>query len=671
MNDFLNQKLKNLPTRPGVYIMRDSSCKIIYIGKATSLRARVNSYFLDNIKDFKNTFLAKTVRNIEYVLTNNEKEASILEESLIKRFQPKYNIIWKDDKRYPHIKIKKGKYPSIDVVRVKKSDGAKYFGPYPDSADMQHTLKFAIKIFGLRPCKYDLSKRKKECLYYFINKCPAPCIGKIGEKEYSNLINKVKMFLSGKNKKLFRTLKNEMNTAKKNLEFEKASKLRNTIFAVKNTLTKTNFKETTIDNILLNIDRTSYLADLSQMLKHKIYRIEGFDISNISGKYPVGSMVVFNNGFPDKSEYRKFKIRTVKQINDYEMISEVINRRYSGSLTENTQIPDLILIDGGKGHLSAAVSSLKRIPKLKKMPKVIALAKQNEEIFIQNNPNPVTLSKNSLALNLLKHIRDEAHRFAISYHKQLRKAFFIFFLITSSIIQLYSKEGTIYLKNGGKISGEITKQENGNFLIETKNCGLEFSNQEINKIVYTKNQTEKEGNFLQKMKNTQKAQKVEEKKNLKYKYDPIIYTYADKYGLDPAFVKAVIETESNFDHSDISHKGAIGLMQIMPNTAKQMKINPKDIEDNIKGGTQYLNLMLSRFGDPILALAGYNAGPYNVKKYGNQIPPYKETQKYVEKVLKNYIKHKKDKQLWYFVDEKGCINISDYPKDKRYKRVEK
>ncbi|HAX61512.1 MAG TPA: lytic transglycosylase domain-containing protein [Elusimicrobia bacterium] len=171
------------------------------------------------------------------------------------------------------------------------------------------------------------------------------------------------------------------------------------------------------------------------------------------------------------------------------------------------------------------------------------------------------------------------------------------------------------------------------------------------------------------MKNTKKTEKKEKKTN--YKYDPLIYFYADKYNLDPAFVKAVIEAESNFNPNDVSCKGAVGLMQLMPRTADGLKVNPKNVEENIEGGTKYLNYMYEKFGDSKLALAGYNAGPNAVKKYGKKIPPYKETQNYVEKVLQNYQKHKSDKQMWYFVDEKGCFYISDSPKDKRYKRVEK
>lgn len=424
MNEILSNELDNLPKLPGVYIMRDSSSRIIYIGKATSLKERVKSYFTEGEKSFKNSCFVKMIKNIGYILTDSVKDALVFEESLIKRFQPKYNVMWKDDKRYPYIKVTSEKFPSLNIVRAKKNDKGDYFGPYPDAADMKKTLKMVRNIFRLRPCRYNLEKRKRECLYYFIKKCPGPCIGKISEKEYYHIVANVILFLRGRNKKLLESLEREMGSAKKNLQFEKAAKLRNTIFAIKNTLEKVNIKEITLKDILMNVDRDAYLNDLSKLLgKKTVGRIEGFDISNISGNLSVGSMVVFSDGKPDKKEYRKFRIKTVNRIDDFAMISEVIKRRFCGILASKTTVPDLIIIDGGKGQLSSAVSKLKKCFDTAEIPKVIAIAKKNEELFFPEKPEPVILPKNSLALNLIKHIRDEAHRFAVSYHKLLRKKF--------------------------------------------------------------------------------------------------------------------------------------------------------------------------------------------------------------------------------------------------------
>ncbi|MEW6556888.1 MAG: excinuclease ABC subunit UvrC [Elusimicrobiota bacterium] len=428
MNNTLKKKLENLPQYPGVYIMRDISSKIIYIGKATSLKTRVKSYFSNTEQSLKNVLLVKLVKSIDYILTDNVKSALVLEESLIKRFQPKYNVMWKDDKRYPYLKITNEQFPAVIIVRQKKTDGCKYFGPYPDVTDMKKTLRIIYKNFGVRPCRYNLDKRKIGCLYYHLAKCPAPCIGKIDIKSYYHIVANVIMFLSGKNNQLIKSLENEMAVAEKKLEFENAAKLRDTIFAVRNTLEKITaplLREVTLEDILLGVDRTSYISDLCKLIGKNINRIEGFDISNISGgvesgiKYAVGSMVVFECGLPLKSDYRRFKIRTIRKTNDCAMIREIIKRRYSGSLSLKMPLPDLIIIDGGKGQLSAAERALKAT--LPKLPEIIAIAKQKEELFFTDNEESVILAKNSLALNLIKYIRDEAHRFAISYHKLLRR----------------------------------------------------------------------------------------------------------------------------------------------------------------------------------------------------------------------------------------------------------
>lgn len=419
----LNKNLKNLPQHSGVYVMRDPSGKIIYIGKASNLKSRVKSYFAGNINiGLKNSFLVKMVRNIEYVLTENVKKALVLEESLIKRFQPKYNIIWKDDKRYPYLNITNERFPSLKIVRMRNTGGGKYFGPFPDAAAMKKTLRLIYKIFGLRQCRYDLSKRKKECLYYLMKKCPAPCTGKISEKEYACITKKVKLFLEGRNKKLMRLLKKEMSEASKNLDFEKAAELRNNIYAIENTLEKVDFRETTIDDILLNVDRNSYISDISGFFKKEIRRIEGFDISSISGRYAVGSMVVFDNGVPEKKSYRKFRIKTTcGKADDTGMLGEIVKRRYTGSLAGKMPLPDLIVLDGGAGQLSSAVSVMSGCFSGKETPEIVAIAKGKEALFLKDKQESIILPKNSFTLNLIKYIRDEAHRFAISYHKHLRK----------------------------------------------------------------------------------------------------------------------------------------------------------------------------------------------------------------------------------------------------------
>ena len=257
----------------------------------------------------------------------------------------------------------------------------------------------------------------------------------------------------------------------------------------------------------------------------------------------------------------------------------------------------------------------------------------------------------------------------------MKKLIFLF-VIFFSVLQLSARQGIVYLKNGKLIKGDITKVEDNGYSVEKNKCTVVFDREEIKIIKYTGSETASKTVstrastlFVQKMKNTKKTINAGKIDRTKYDYDPLICIYADKYNMDPAFIKAVMETESEFNPRNISNKGAIGLMQLMPETAKGLRVNPKNVEENIKGGTKYLYYMLAQFKNYNLALAGYNAGPGAVQKYGNRIPPYNETLNYVEDVLEKYEKHKSDKQMWYFVDENGCINISDSPKDKRYKRI--
>ncbi|MFH1540635.1 MAG: lytic transglycosylase domain-containing protein [Elusimicrobiota bacterium] len=250
--------------------------------------------------------------------------------------------------------------------------------------------------------------------------------------------------------------------------------------------------------------------------------------------------------------------------------------------------------------------------------------------------------------------------------------FLIFYILYSTPYRLNAREGIIVLKNGGTIKGNVIANKNGNYIVETKKWSATFLKKEIKSVKYTQKTKSNIVNskFIQKMKNTKKNLRYEKEKNCDY--DSLICFYANKYNLDPAFVKAVIKAESNFDPKNISNKGAIGLMQLMPRTANGLKINPNNIEENIEGGIRYLSYMCQQFGDIKLALAGYNAGPNAVKKYGRKIPPYEETQNYVQNVLKNYQKYKSDKQLdkqiWYFTDGRGCIYISNIPRNERYNK---
>lgn len=447
----LKEKLQNLPSVPGVYLMQDIGGKIIYIGKASCLKKRVTSHFYPRAEQsMKNAIMISQVAKIDYLVTKSETEALLLESKLIKRYQPKYNILWRDDKSYPYLKLTLNEtFPRLFFVRKRggevitsggnhlKKDGARYFGPYTEVGQVRRTLRWLQRIFPLRLCKYNLNKDKQisekkvlSCLYYHIKQCPAPCLGEISQEKYQEMVNKVILFLEGKHEKLLHHLEEQMHRSAKALAFEEAKKIRDTIATIKNMTERIDFKEIKEADLMKKIKLTRGLSELKKLLSlPKVpLHIEAFDVSNIFGNQAVGSLVVFEKGEPKKDAYRRYKIKTVTKIDDYGMIREIISRRYKGFSEEKDKFPDLILIDGGKGHLKAAKEILENL-NLKNLP-VAALAKEKEKIYLPSTrtaqglparKEPLTLSANSPALQLLQRIRDEAHRFALSYHKLLRK----------------------------------------------------------------------------------------------------------------------------------------------------------------------------------------------------------------------------------------------------------
>lgn len=424
----LQEKLAHLPDRSGNYIFRDSSGHILYIGKASSLRKRVSSYFQRGSDNPRTNLLVSQIRNIDYLITSSEKEALILEDKLIKKYQPKYNVELKDGKTFPLMRITKEDFPRIMITRKIVKDGSKYFGPYPDVGSLRRVNKFIQKNFQVRSCPTKIiagepsNFQKKACsLNYYLGLCPGPCINKISKQDYNENVKKAIIFLRGGNKSLIQTLEKEMEKAAEQLDFEKAKRLKEESEAVKNTLEKIRLREISEQEILAHLEKSAVLEKLKTVLQLKKlpYRIEAFDISDLGGEDAVGSLVVFENSEPNKNEYRKFKIRTVYGIDDPKMITEVVQRRYSRLIKEKKALPDLILIDGGRPQTNAAKKTLRRLG-LSGLP-VIGLAKREEEIFSPDNSTPLTLPKDSPSLHLLQAIRDEAHRFAISYHHLLRR----------------------------------------------------------------------------------------------------------------------------------------------------------------------------------------------------------------------------------------------------------
>ncbi|MCK9603026.1 MAG: excinuclease ABC subunit UvrC [Candidatus Omnitrophica bacterium] len=408
----LKNKIAQLPEAPGVYIFKDAQGRIIYIGKAKSLKKRVQSYFSRQL-DAKTQILVSKISGLEYRLTASENQAQLLEAALIKEHLPQYNIDLKDDKSFPWIRITDETFPVVSIYRKKgkqKNDRSLYYGPYTDVKLLRQAIKLIRRIFGFRSCK---KMPNKVCLYYRLNFCPAPCIGKTNSRDYQELISRIKLFLESKYEELLRSLAQKMQQSSKEQKFEEAAKIRDQI----NALSAISQSET-------GFNLQSELEELQVLLKLKKtpQRIEAFDISNISGQQASGSMVSFFKGLPDKNNYRRFRIKTVAGIDDYKMLAEVVHRRYSRLVSENLALPDLILIDGGRSHLMTA---RKELEKLGLSIPLVSIAKEKENIYVLGRIHPIRFKFDTPALNLIRRIRDEAHRFAISYHHILRRKKFI------------------------------------------------------------------------------------------------------------------------------------------------------------------------------------------------------------------------------------------------------
>lgn len=415
----LRAHIKNFPETSGVYLMKDHAGTIIYVGKAVNLRRRVQSYFrAPQGKMTKTDLLVQAIGSIDYVLTASEAEALILEASLIKRHQPKYNIELRDDKSYPYIIITDEAFARIAVERLMAFDPAtlkklrvkKYYGPYVNPRLIREALTIIRKVFPFRTCT---PLPAKACLDYHIGLCTAPCIEQIDRVAYRKLINNVCWIFEGRKDRVYRNLKKEMEALTQQQAYEAAAKVRDQLRAL-----GALYSGTSDINYYKEAEQLQRALGLERLPE----RIETFDISNTMGQQAVGSMVSFAYGKPDKRQYRRFRIKTVDGIDDFRMMAEVVRRRYTRLKKEQRLLPDLIVVDGGKGQLSAAVAELKI---LKIDVPIVSLAKREEEIFQPHKKNPVRLNKMSLGLQLLQRMRDEAHRFAITYHRSLRQKKFL------------------------------------------------------------------------------------------------------------------------------------------------------------------------------------------------------------------------------------------------------
>jgi excinuclease ABC subunit C len=421
----IRKKLGELPHRPGIYLMKDRFGKVIYVGKARDLRKRVSQYFHPSRQmgwDLKFKALVDSVHDFDTHVVKSEPEALLLEGKLIKEFQPRYNVSFRDDKRFLLVKVNlQDPIPRFTLTRLKQDDGARYFGPFPNAGALRQTLTMMRRQFHLRGCRPLTPNEQdyKHCLYAHLQFCTAPCIGNVTREQYLAQVEAACEFLEGQCDEMKEQLEAEMKKAATAQEFEKAAALRDTIASLERTTRRTHKFARLPYTLPLAIDPAKDLQELAQLLglPEQPERIEGFDVSNISGTFAVASTVSFRHGRPDRSNYRRFRMKTVEGQDDFACIAEAVRRRYTRLLKEGN-LPNLILIDGGKGQLNAAYAELAMLG-LTQIP-IVGLAKEFEEIYKPNQPEPIRLSHDTGALKLLQRIRDESHRFANTYNAQLR-----------------------------------------------------------------------------------------------------------------------------------------------------------------------------------------------------------------------------------------------------------
>ena len=421
----------HLPHACGVYIMRDGSGEILYIGKAIDLAKRVSHYFTPRTgyQEYKNSLLTPLIRKIDYIACESERDALLLEQRLVKRHQPFFNVTLKDDKSYPFVKVTINEdFPRVYLARRRLPDGAAYFGPFPKVTPVRNLLKYLgrHRYFPLRACRYDFSMEKplepkkiNSCLYYHTGECPAPCAGLIQLEDYRRYADDVIKFFRGEYDELARRFTAEMKAASERLDYERAGQLRDNIAAISQMGERVRVEAVTEKDVTGHIAASQAVTDLQQALDlpSPPFHVECFDISHFQGHQTVASMVCFKGGVPHKEHYRRFKVRTVEGVDDFASMAEVVARRYKKLLKENERLPDLVLIDGGKGQLNAAVQAMKDIGA--KAP-LASLAKRIEEVFLPGREESVILAPNRPGLHLLQRLRDEAHRFGITYHRLLR-----------------------------------------------------------------------------------------------------------------------------------------------------------------------------------------------------------------------------------------------------------
>lgn len=419
----------HLPHAPGVYLFRDAAGGVLYVGKAKDLAKRVAQHFDPKRSDPKTQEFLPLTRNVDYLLCSSEREALVVEDKLIKRYQPFFNVDLRDDKTYPWIKLTiKEDFPRMLWTRKKVRDGSLYFGPYPKVTLTRALIRylFRSRIITLRPCAFEFSiakplapKKIQGCLHYHTRECPAPCAGRISPAAYRALAQRAALFLEGQYSRLEKGLTSEMQKASKALQYERAGEFRDSLKGLRHMKERVRVRAVAGKELEHKLEGSRAVTALQRALglARPPVHIEGADISHLYGKQTVGSFVCMVGGDAHKDHYRRFKVRTVAGIDDFASMREVVGRRLLGLKKAGSPLPDLLLIDGGKGQLAAALDAMKDAGV--KVP-AVGLAKREEELFVPGRGEPIVLDRADPALRMVQRLRDEAHRFAVTYHRLLR-----------------------------------------------------------------------------------------------------------------------------------------------------------------------------------------------------------------------------------------------------------
>src|SRR5579871_6915721 len=422
------EKVKQFPAAPGVYIMKDAQGVVLYVGKAKNLRNRAGHYFTKAAaEDPRTADLVPLIADIDYLPAESEVDALLLEARLVKDVQPRFNIELKDDKTFPYLQIRiREDFPRVEFTRQPRRRGVRLYGPFTSARTLRHAIQVLQRIFQFRTCSLDIKAEDsrwrwfRPCLLHSIHQCTAPCNFRVTKEEYRKQIRALRMVLEGKKARLIREMEHEMEEASKALQFEKAARLRDDIAALQ-ALGQRGDVQRDVQPEVFPIDPKKGLVGLRKVLglPQTPRTIEGVDIAHLGGSDTVASLVSFIDGLPFKPGYRRYRIKSVQGVDDFASIREVVSRRFRRLAEQEEVFPDVLLIDGGKGQLNAALEAFRFLGI--EPPVLLSLAKREEEIYRPGESEPLRLSRHAAALRLLQYVRDEAHRFAQHYHHILRR----------------------------------------------------------------------------------------------------------------------------------------------------------------------------------------------------------------------------------------------------------